>query len=247
VQIFPSDKFKLELWIVNGWQSYGMFNEAPGLGWQILWRPNDSFSLVSNEYVGHDTLGTPNRLRVHSDTSMQVKYYDHPDSILSRAAFSVTADLGCENGGGVSCGGNDPLNPAQNFMGLMAYNRIWLQKNTFGLTVGGGLISNPGRYLVLLPPINGANATGTPYFTQNPGDTFTAWDASATFDYMPSQFITYRLEYIHRQSNVPYFAGSGGITPSGGNQGSPGSSVAGFQPDLQQSENRINAALLVRL
>ena len=28
----------------------------------------------------------------------------------------------------------------------------------FGVTLGGGKINNPGRYLVLLPPINGATA-----------------------------------------------------------------------------------------
>ena len=69
-------------------------------------------------------------------------------------------------------------------------------------------LTNPGRYLVLLPPINGATAfSGTPYFTLNPGDQFKAWDASSTFDYMPSQFVTFRFEYDHRAANVPYFAG----------------------------------------
>jgi len=32
VQIFTSDKLKIEPWIVNGWQSYGMFNQQPGVG-----------------------------------------------------------------------------------------------------------------------------------------------------------------------------------------------------------------------
>jgi hypothetical protein len=51
------------------------------------------------------------------------------------------------------------------------------------LTLGGGQINNPGRYLVLLPPINGATAaSGTPYFTENPGDPYKAWDVSGTFD-----------------------------------------------------------------
>jgi len=31
VQIFPSDKLKIEPWLINGWQSYGRFNNAPGL------------------------------------------------------------------------------------------------------------------------------------------------------------------------------------------------------------------------
>src|SRR6202043_3394436 len=75
----------------------------------------------------------------------------------------------------------------------------------------------------LLPPINGATAaSGTPYFTENPGDPYKAWDASVTADYMPSQYFTYRLEYNHRAANVPYFTGPGGVTPPGGNTGTTG-------------------------
>jgi len=76
----------------------------------------------------------------------------------------------------------------------MFYNRFWFDHDRYGLTLGGGKINNPGRYLVLLPPINGATAaSGTPYFTENPGDQFKAWDASGTFDWMPSQYITFSL------------------------------------------------------
>ena len=41
----------------------------------------------------------------------------------------------------------------------MVYDRMWFHKDLFGLTLGNGAITNPGRYLVLLPPINGATAT----------------------------------------------------------------------------------------
>ena len=52
----------------------------------------------------------------------------------------------------------------------MIYKRLWFDRDKCGLTIGGGQINNPGRYLVLLPPINGATvASGTPYFTENPG------------------------------------------------------------------------------
>ena len=73
-----------------------------------------------------------------------------------------------------------------------------------------------------------------------------AWDASATFDYMPKQYITFRWEFDHRQANVPYFAGPGGVTPPAGDTGTPGSAVPGFTPDLRKFENRINLALLVK-
>ena len=103
-----------------------------------------------------------------------------------------------------------------------------------------------------LPPINGATAfSGTPYFTANPGDPFKAWDVSGTFDYMPSQFVTFRWEFNHRASNVPYFSGPGGITPPGGNQGPPGSQVflpggALWTPDLRKYENRATIAIMVK-
>jgi hypothetical protein len=83
-------------------------------------------------------------------------------------------------------------------------------------------MNNPGRYLTLLPPINGATATtGTPYFTENAGDRSQMHDGGITFDYMPSQFITFRLEENYRHSDVPYWTGHGGVTPPGGNNGSP--------------------------
>src|SRR5215471_856879 len=62
-QIFPSDKLKIEPWFINGWQTYGKFNKAPGIGGQVLWRPNDKLSLVFNNYFGQDTLGNPGRKR----------------------------------------------------------------------------------------------------------------------------------------------------------------------------------------
>jgi hypothetical protein len=142
----------------------------------------------------------------------------------------------------------------------MLYNRWWFHKDRYALTFGGGKINNPGRYLVLLPPIDGATATsGTPYFTENPGDPFKAWDISATYDYMPSQYITFRWEFNHRHANVPYWTGPGGITPPGGNNGTPGSLVClnnatactglpsnTWYPDLRDTEDRATMAILVK-
>ena len=146
------------------------------------------------------------------------------------------------------CRGGNAATPSQYFLGVMAYNRIWFNHDLFAVTLGGGAITNPGRYLVLLPPINGATAySGTPYFTENPGDPYRAWDASLTFDYMPKQFITWRLEFNHRSANVPYFSGSGGVTPPGGNTGALGSVVPNWTPDLRKNEDRVTIALLVKL
>ena len=249
LQWYPTAKLKIEPWFINGWQSYGRFNNRPGYGGQILYRPNGKFEILGNQYAfGRDALGVTGRTRYHTDDSIEYKYYDrHLSQTISKAALTLTGDAGCETGGGVSCFGNGKSGPKQSFLGFMLYNRLWFDRDRYAMTLGGGRINNPGRYLVLLPPINGATAaSGTPYFTENPGDQFKAWDSSVTFDYMPSQYFTYRLEYNHRAANVPYFSGPGGVTPPGGNQGTPGSLVSGWQPDLRNSENRITGALLVK-
>jgi hypothetical protein len=294
IQWFPTDKLKIEPWIINGWQSYGRLGSKPGLGGQVLWRPTGWLSIVSNNYgMGEDTLGNGNgqfgRSRIHTDNSVEVKYYDRPDRFLDKMAFSLTGDLGCEYGGkgtavgaqgqtvilNTNCFHDTPTSRKQTFAGWMAYNRFWFKKDIYAVTVGGGAMDNPGRYLSLLPPINGADAiTGSPYFTQNPGDPFKAWDTSLTFDWMPRQYITFRSEYGYRHANVPYFSGRGGITPGDNtftsvvpnpNAGSivpgtlfvPGPALSatpgftcvagsGFCPDLRNDEAALRFAVMVK-
>jgi hypothetical protein len=159
IQIFPNKYLKIEPWIVNGWQSYGKFNEAPGVGLQIRWNPTEWFSVLGNQYFGTDTLGVPDRKRIHTDDSVMVRVYRKKDKPVSQVAASLTVDAGCEFGGS-----NDVANVAatnctnQYFLGFMAYARAWFAQDRFAVTLGGGAITNPGRYLVLVPPINGATA-----------------------------------------------------------------------------------------
>jgi hypothetical protein len=275
VQIFPTAHLKIEPWFINGWQAYGSSNHTPGIGGQIKWTPTNWMNIISNNYgVGQDDLFVPNRKRIHSDNSVEIKYFDKPYQPLDKMAFSLTGDIGCEYGGGVSCYGDKAGGPKQSFLGFMLYNRFWFHRDLFGVTLGGGKINNPGRYLVLLPPINGESAitaaTNSPYFTENPGDPFKAWDSSITFDYMPKQYITFRWEYDYRHANVPYWTGRGGITPPGGNNGSPqffacsngsssgqtslgpaetacgGGASSVFFPDLRRDENFIDMSILVK-
>ena len=229
IQYFPTQKLKIEPWIVNGWQSYNKFNGHRGLGGQILWIPTDSIRIVFNNYGnGTDTLGNPGRSRIHTDDSIEVRYFNKPMATgIDKMAFTITADAGCEYGGGVTCHGGSG-GPKQAFLGWMAYDRTWWGHDKYAVTIGGGQMNNPGRYLTLLPPINGADAiSGSPYFTANPGDKSHMWDASANFQWMPKQYITWWMEAVYRHSDVPYWTGRGGITPPGGNTGSPGQYVCG--------------------
>jgi hypothetical protein len=254
VQWFPTQTLKIEPWLINGWQSYAKFNSHPGFGGQILWIPNDSFKLVFNTYsIGQDNLatgsgipnngGNPNAAigapnpnapfinyanvtRVHEDDSVEWKYFDARGgggAGVSKMATSVTWDIGCEYGGGLHC--SHGPNKA-NFFGVMAYDRTWFDHDLYAVTIGGGFMNNPGRYLALLPPINGATAqTGTPYFTANPGQKIYQWDMQLNFQYMPKDWITWWTEATFRHSDVPYWSGPGGVTPPLGNTGAPASFV----------------------
>src|ERR1700735_2796436 len=99
VQIFPTKHLKIEPWFINGWQAYGSANHTPGLGGQIKWTPKPWINVISNNYgLGHDDLYIPNRGRVHTDNSVEIKYYAHPEKLLDKMAYSFTGDLGCEFG-----------------------------------------------------------------------------------------------------------------------------------------------------
>jgi hypothetical protein len=256
-QWFLTNKLKFEPWLINGWQTYAKYNGREGVGGQILWRPTGNTDFVWNTYtLGRDTLGNPHRSRYHADWSQEWKFYENPNRLMHRAGLTVTEDFGCETGGGVVCKGGNAATPAQNFTGIMAYNRYWFDKDKFGFTIGGGVMNNPGRYLVLLPPINGLDATtaaqNSPYFTENPGDKFKAYDFQTTFDYMPSQWVTWRAEFTQRGTDVPYFVGPGGITPQTTpgvyvNTGNPSAIVPGFTPDLRKQERRWIFSLMVKL
>jgi hypothetical protein len=228
IQWFPTNKLKIEPWLINGWQSYGRPNGRMGFGGQVLYQPREWVKLVFNNYTnGADAVGIPDRRRFHTDDSVELRYYNKPESDgLSKIAMSFTADYGCEWGGGVACHGGDATTPSQYFAGWMAYNRFWFHKDLFAITPGGGVMTNPGRYLTLLPPINGATAfTGTPYFPESPGTQAHQKDFTINFQYMPKEFITFWGEWGYRHSDVAYFAGPGGVTPPGGNNGSPAAYV----------------------
>ena len=257
IQIFPSKTLKIEPWIINGWQSYGKFNYQPGVGANITWMPNSNFKLLTNNYYGADAAGIPGRKRFHTDNSLLLRYYNHPQSYsINKMAFSLTGDLGTEKGGGVNGfkNGDTSKGPAQYFLSVMFYNRVWFAKNKMAWTIGGGLMTNPGRYLVLYPtgqasplpnPNNPTQTEGAFPFSASPGDLFKAWDASTNLDWMPNQSITFRAEYVHRHASVPYFSGPGGVTSPDGYTTTP--LPPNWRPDLVKTEDRIIFALLFRL
>jgi hypothetical protein len=262
LQLFPSDKLKIEPWLINGWQTYGKFNEMPGFGAQILYRPAEWISVLSNDYLGWDAQDLLGLFRWHSDNSVTVSYYQNPKGFVRRIASSYTFDIGGEEGDGVTfsgsgteghCSTSTPC--SARFVSGMMYHRVWLG-DYFAFTAGGGFMQNPSRYLVLAPT---GNASGVPQpestqgiqyiaptqaYDFNFGTNFNAWDYEFGIQYMPIEQFTFDLEFNHRQADVPYFAGHGGVTSPDGYITT--ATPAGWRPDLSKTDDRIIAAWLVR-
>ena len=265
----PNDRLKL---VFNSY-SIGQDNLASGSGCPLS--GGDPNSVAGSTQINSITgscnvpnVNYANVTRVHEDDSLLYKYYDAKGAGgtgVSKMAFSLTADLGCEYGGGVYCS-HGPNK--ENFFGMMLYDRTWFNHDIYAVTLGGGFMNNPGRYLALTPPINGATAaTGSPYFSQQPGQKLYQWDTQLNFQYMPKDWITWWTEVTYRHSDVPYWTGSGGVTPPTGNALSGitgpatsvicnnGSAIASdncageggiWYPDLRKSEAIWGAGVMVK-
>ncbi len=271
IQMFPSLKTKVEIWIINGWQSYGTFNKMPGFGFSITNRPSKNTSWTSNNYFGTDVAGAPDVKRYHTDNSYQHLYYEAGNMKgpgIKRAAFTLTGDFGFQQG---TAPGNVVFSAfganASNFISGMAYNRLWFgNQMKWGWTIGGGFMSNPSGYLSLIPP---GLATDSYIAQAVPGSKMAGWDASTCIDYSPNQNMTLRFELVHRFMNIPYFNGPGGVTGPTGYQANPATNYnpnsyipnpqtivnasgqtvpnPNFVPyDLVNSESRVIIALITR-
>jgi hypothetical protein len=249
-QFYPSKKFKTELWLMNGWQTYNTYNKRPAFGNSNYYRPNENLQLVANFYYGNDSrpgidslaigrVAYPKINRFHHDNSIVARYY-HKDKKgplhgITQAAFSLNTHYGFQSGTDAS---GAEVKAKDNYMfGSSLANRLWFNKNKLALTTRVGFVKNPSRYLSFNPSVVG--------FTDTDASKLTAKEFTATFDMMPSDFVTFRVEYLHRSANVPYFAGPGGTTSPSGYADQP--LPANYVPDLRTYENRLIFAVNFRL
>ena len=264
IQIFPTDTLKIEPWIINGWQSYAKFNDMPGVGGQIMFRPVEWISANSNDYFGYDAQDLSGLYRWHTDNSFNIRYWNDPaGKIITRLAASYTFDFGGEHGDGVTPFGKaaeghcSTLTPCPaRFLSAMTYQRVWFG-DTFAVTIGGGYMTNPSRYLILTPtgnaqPLPQPESTAQVAYIPptNPFDTgfgskINMWDYEAGFQYMPSDYFTLDVELNHRGASVPFFNGHGGDTSPDGYITTPAG--PGWRADLTKTDDRIIIAWLVRL
>jgi hypothetical protein len=91
---------------------------------------------------------------------------------------------------------------------------------------------------------------GSPYLLPTEGQNgipptpFLGGGVTVTQDFQPSPWLVLRLEYVHRQANVPYFSGPGGITGPGGVLAA---NPATFVPDLRNYDDRVFFNITLRL
>ena len=235
LQVFPTRKFKTELWLLNGWQSYNSWNKSIGVGNSNYYRPNSNLQLVANFYYGNDSREATNRF--HHDNSIVARYFtDKNSNGLSQAAFSLNTHYGFQSGAGVKA--------SQQYMtGASLSNRLWFHKNKLALTLRGDFVKNPGLYLAFSPsPVTPNDFTDAIDKDQN--QDLTIYQGTATFDVMPNDFVTFRLEFRYRKSNKPYFAGRGGTTSPDGWVDTP---TDNWRPDLVGNESGITLAVNFRL
>jgi len=232
IQLFPTDKIKIEPWVMNGYQTYGKWNKDSSVGLSNYWRPHEYLGFVANFYYGTDTKDDPNRKRFHHDDSILFRYFDRSQSAgVSKMALSLNSHFGAQ------FGGVNPFPGRKEYMlGSSFANRIWFDRDHLAWSFRAEAVTNPGRYLALPP-------TPTGFLPGIDNYSLKLWDLTSTFDILPTDFLAFRFEFISRHSDVPYFAGPGGTTSPDGWQGTSGP----FVPDLVKHENRLTFAINWRM
>lgn len=233
LQAYPTKHFKTELWLLNGWQSYNSWTRQIGFGNSNYYRPDSSLQLVANFYYGKDSRdGT---VRFHHDNSIVKRFYNRPEANgISKAAFSLNTHYGFQSGDNVSA--------SKNFMtGAALSQRVWFHRDKFAVTARVDFVRNPGLYLAFTPsPVTPNDFTDA--VLQDPD--LTIGQGTLTFDVMPNDYMTLRLEARYRKSDKPYFAGSGGTTsPDGWST----TEVGAWRPDLVKEEGSVTVAVNFRL
>ena len=169
---------------------------------------------------------------------------------ISQAAISINSHYGFQSNND----SNDVVKASENFMyGTSIANRIWFKQNKLALTLRGDYLTNQSV-------VNGVNTA--PYLAFSPAITSTTPNAfetaianneklklfqfTTTFDIMPNDFVTFRLEYGYRNSSIPYFTTSSGTTSPSGYINGPTGSLP-WAANLQKNEHRLTLAVNFRL
>lgn len=228
-QVFATRRLKVELWVVNGWQTFGQWHEGRAGGYLWNWRPRAWLSIVNSLYAGREVFGDPHALRLYTDNNLQLRYFEHPDCIPRSLAVSVVLDGGHEHRGNAPSGWMGGAQVAHR----IEWTARW--KSTLRLDT----FVDETQALTTKFPV------GSPYAWPDRGKLLLG-GVSATIDYWPSPWLVTRLEYAHREANQPYFSGHDGITGPGGVLPEDPATTT-FVPQLVKRDDRVVFNVTLRL
>jgi hypothetical protein len=231
-QTYLTQRLKLELWIVNGWQTYGQWQEAKSGGYLLNWRPTERFIVANVIYVGQTSPSDPGAIRYYTNNYAQLQYFKDPGGFVTSSAVCLVADVGYQV---------RTLGPSGPMTGYSITHRTEF-RDGWAFTVRADLYYDQTRAVTPQLPI------GSPYVMPDGTSPFLGGGFTGTLDYLPSPWLLWRLEYAHRMANVPFFSGHGGITgngPDGTVNMSP--DPPPFTPDLVQHDDRVVGNVTLRL
>ena len=227
-QWFLSQNTKVELWLVNGWQTFGQWHETRAGGYQFNTRPSERISFNHSVYAGKDQPLDARAARFYTDNFVQWQWLK--GGPVKSSAVALVADLGWEHrsvrDSGLMAGGS-------------LSNRVEID-DRWAFCGRADVFYDQTQALVTQLPL------GSPYQLPDQG-AFLGGGLTATLDFSPSPWLLLRLEYMHRWSNVPYFSGPGGITGPGGVAPADAAAAATFTPDLRKSDDRLVVNATLRL
>jgi hypothetical protein len=195
LQTAPTQDLDAELWLVNGYQTFSRFHEAPGGGYYVNWRPSERVSLVQDTYFGTDNPADRAQVRLLADNQFQWQIVKGADGArLQSLAVALMVD------GMLEPATDQSRRSVFNAEGLYLHGVLG---NGLGFGARGVFVFDPEQQLIY-------NTTPPLPLAQSPR--FWEWELTGTLDYWATSTTLFRLEYVHRQAAIPYFSGTGGIT-----------------------------------
>ncbi len=236
-QTYLTDRLKLELWVVNGWQTYGQWQETKSGGYILNWRPTERFIVANVLYVGQTSPVDPGAIRYYTDNYAQLQYFKSPQGFVTSSGICLVADVGYQA---------RTLAPGGPMGGASITHRTEV-RGGWAVTVRGDVYYDKTRAVTPQLPVS-APYNMPEYVMPDANSPFLGGGFTGTLDYLPSPWLLWRLEYAHRFANVPFFSGHGGITgngPDGTVNTAP--NAPPFTPDLVKTDDRIVGNVTLRL
>lgn len=231
-QIYFTRGLKLELWVVNGWQTFGQWQEGRAGGFLWNYRPSARLSISSTAYAGQEAPFDSKSSRWYTDNHVQYQYLKSGSGLLRSAAVAIVGDFGYDYR-------SDGVRDGARAGGSLSH-RLELASG-FAWTLRGDYYYDESQAIVTAFPVT------SPYVRPDQSRPFSGGGLTTTFDFWPSPWTILRLEYMHRMSNIPFFSGHGGITGPGGVHPVSSEAAAGFTPDLRKSDDRVVINVTLRL